>query len=140
MVESQTGVLFLCVANSARSQMAEGLARAVTPKDREIYSAGSAPTHLNPFAREVMQELGIDISSHRSKTIDEIPSDRIGMVITLCAEEVCPVFPGNVERFHWPFEDPAVAQGSDEEVRKEFRRIRDQIRTKIEDFFRNDSV
>ncbi len=140
MVESQTGVLFLCVANSARSQMAEGLARAVAPKGREIYSAGSAPTHLNPFAREVMQELGIDISSHRSKTIDEIPSDRIGTVITLCGEEVCPVFPENVERFDWPFEDPAAAKGSDEEVRKEFRRIRDQIRTKIEDFFRNDSV
>ena len=129
MVESRTGVLFLCVANSARSQMAEGLARAVAPKGREIYSAGSAPTHLNPFAREVMQELGIDISSHRSKAIDEIPSARIGTVITLCAEEVCPVFPGNVERFHWPFEDPAAAKGSDEEVRKEFRRIRDQIRT-----------
>ncbi len=120
--------------------MAEGLARAVAPKGREIYSAGSAPTHLNPFAREVMQELGIDISSHRSKAIDEISSDRIGTVITLCAEEVCPVFPGNVERLHWPFEDPAAAQGSDEEVRKDFRSIRDQIRTKIEDFFRNDSV
>ncbi len=140
MVESQTGVLFLCVANSARSQMAEGLARAVAAKGPEIYSAGSAPTHLNPFAREVMQELGIDISSHRSKTIDEIPSDRIGTVITLCAEEVCPVFPENVERFDWPFEDPATAKGSDEEVRKEFRRIRDQIRTKIQDFFRNGSV
>ncbi len=76
MVESQTGVLFLCVANSARSQMAEGLARAVAAKGREIYSAGSAPTRVNPFAQEVMQELGIDISSHRSKAIDEIP--RIG--------------------------------------------------------------
>jgi arsenate reductase len=140
MTESSTGVLFLCVANSARSQMAEGLARAVAPKGREIYSAGSAPTHLNPFAREVMLELGIDISSHRSKTIDEIPSDRIETVITLCGEEVCPVFPGKVERFHWPFEDPAAAKGRDKEVRKEFRRIRDQIRSKIEDFFRNDSV
>ncbi len=128
-MESQAGVLFLCVANSARSQMAEGLARAAAPKGREIYSAGSAPTHLNPFAREVMQELGIDISSHRSKAIDEISSERIGTVITLCAEEVCPVFPGNVERLHWPFEDPAAAQGSDEEVRKDFRSIRDQIRT-----------
>ncbi len=135
MADSPTGVLFLCVANSARSQMAEGLARAVAPKDREIYSAGSAPTHLNPFAREVMQELGIEISSHRSKAIDEIPSDRIGTVITLCAEEVCPVYPGNVQRFHWPFEDPAAATGSDEEIRQEFRRIRDQIRGKIGEFF-----
>ena len=135
MGESRAGVLFLCVANSARSQMAEGLARAVAPKDREIYSAGSAPTHLNPFAREVMQELGIEISSHRSKAIDEIPSDRIGTVITLCAEEVCPVYPGNVQRFHWPFEDPAAATGSDEEIRQEFRRIRDQIRGKIGEFF-----
>ena len=140
MVESQTGVLFLCVANSARSQMAEGLARAVAAKGREIYSAGSAPTRVNPFAQEVMQELGIDISSHRSKAIDEIPPDRIETVITLCGEEVCPVFPGNVERFHWPFEDPAAAKGSDEEVRQEFRRIRDKIRTKIEDFFKNGSV
>ncbi len=120
--------------------MAEGLARAVAPEEREIYSAGSAPTQLNPFAREVMQELGVDISSHRSKAIDEIPSHRIGTVITLCAEEVCPVFPGNVERFHWPFEDPAAAKGRDEEVREEFRRIRDQIRTQIEDFFKADSA
>ena len=135
MGESRAGVLFLCVANSARSQMAEGLARAVAPKDREIYSSGSAPTRLNPFAREVMQELGIEISSHRSKAIDEIPSDRIGTVITLCAEEVCPVYPGNVQRFHWPFEDPAAATGSDEEIRQEFRRIRDQIRGKIGEFF-----
>ena len=135
MVESPTGVLFLCVANSARSQMAEGLARSVAPKGREIYSAGSAPTHLNPFVREVMQELGIEISSHRSKAIDEIPPDRIGTVITLCAEEVCPVYPGNVQRFHWPFEDPAAATGSDEEIRQEFRRVRDQIRGKIGEFF-----
>ncbi len=140
MGESRAGVLFLCVANSARSPMAEGLARAVAPEEREIYSAGSAPTQLNPFAREVMQELGVDISSHRSKAIDEIPSHRIGTVITLCAEEVCPVFPGNVERFHWPFEDPAAAKGRDEEVREEFRRIRDQIRTQIEDFFKADSA
>ncbi len=82
-----------------------------------------------------MQELGIEISSHRSKAIDEIPSDRIGTVITLCAEEVCPVYPGNVQRFHWPFEDPAAATGSDEEIRQEFRRIRDQIRGKIGEFF-----
>ena len=140
MAESRKGVLFLCVANSARSQMAEGLARSVAPGDLEIYSAGSAPTRLNPFAREVMQELGIDISSNRSKAIEDIPSARIGTVITLCAEEVCPVFPGNVERFHWPFEDPASAEGSDEKVREEFRRVRDQIRTKIGDFFKTGSA
>lgn len=129
------GVLFLCVANSARSQMAEGLARAIAPEGFEIYSAGSAPSRLNPFAVDVMRELGIDISSHHSKSVDDVPADRIGTAITLCAEEVCPVFPGDVKRLAWPFEDPAAAKGSDEEVRQSFREIRDQIREKVRAFF-----
>ena len=112
MTEAKKGVLFLCVANSARSQMAEGLARAVAPRDVEIYSAGSAPAGVNPFAREVMQEVGIDISSQRSKSIEEIPAEHIGTVVTLCAEEVCPVFPGKVRRLEWPLQDPAAARGS----------------------------
>jgi arsenate reductase (thioredoxin) len=135
MTDSRKGVLFLCVANSARSQMAEGLARAVAPEGFEIYSAGSAPSRLNPFAVEVMRELGIDISSHRSKSVEDVPAERIGTAITLCDEEVCPVFPGNVKRLAWPFEDPAAAKGSDEEIRERFRQIRDQIRVKIQEFF-----
>jgi arsenate reductase len=136
MTEAKKGVLFLCVANSARSQMAEGFARAAAPKDVEIYSAGSAPAHVHPFARKVMQEVGIDISSHRSKSIAEIPAERIGTVVTLCAEEVCPVFPGKVQRLEWPFEDPAAARGSEEQIRGQFRRVRDGIRTKVEELFR----
>ncbi|HEX9726000.1 MAG TPA: arsenate reductase ArsC [Vicinamibacteria bacterium] len=135
MTESRKGILFLCVANSARSQMAEGLARAIAPEGLEIYSAGSAPSRLNPFAVDVMRELGIDISAHYSKSVDDVPADRIGTAITLCADEVCPVFPGNVKRLAWPFEDPAAARGSDEEVRERFRRVRDQIRAKVEELF-----
>jgi arsenate reductase len=130
------GVLFLCVANSARSQMAEGLARAIAPKDVEIFSAGSSPAQLNPYARQVMAEIGIDISSHYSKSVDDIPKERIDTAITLCAEEVCPVFPGEVRRLHWPHPDPAAAVASEEEVRESFRRVRDQIQEKIEKFFR----
>ena len=129
------GILFLCVANSARSQMAEGLARAIAPPGVAIYSAGSAPSRVNPFAQEVMREVGIDISSHRSKSVEEIPAERIDTVITLCAEEVCPVFPGRVRRFAWPFEDPAAAQGTDETIREQFRRVRDGIRDKVQEFF-----
>jgi arsenate reductase len=132
---SKKGILFLCVANSARSQMAEGLARAIAPEGLEIYSAGSAPSRLNPFAVDVMRELGIDISAHYSKSVDDVPAERIGTAITLCAEEVCPVFPGSVKRLAWPFEDPAATKGSDEEIRARFREIRDQIRAKIQELF-----
>ncbi len=125
------GILFLCVANSARSQMAEGLARALAPAGVEVFSAGSAPTVLNPHAVAVMHELGIDISHHCSKSLDEIPEDRIGTVITLCAEEACPVFLRPVRRLHWPIDDPAAARGSDEEVREAFRRARDEIRRRL---------
>ena len=134
------GILFLCVANSARSQMAEGLARAIAPKDVEIYSAGSSPTQVNPYAQQVLQEIGIDISSHRSKSVDDIPTERIGTVVTLCAEEVCPVFPGEVKRYHWPHPDPAAAVGSAEEVRESFRRVRNQIREKIAQLFEEEGL
>jgi len=135
MTEAEKGILFLCVANSARSQMAEGLARAIAPEGFEIHSAGSAPSRVNPFAVDVMRELGIDISSHHSKPVDEVPAERIGTAITLCAEEVCPVFPGDVKRLAWPFEDPAATKGSDEEIRERFRQVRDGIRAKVQDFF-----
>ena len=135
MGPSKKGILFLCVANSARSQMAEGLARAIAPAGTEIFSAGSAPSRLNPFAIDVMRELDIDISSQYSKSVDDVPRERIGTAITLCAEEVCPVFPGNVRRMAWPFEDPAAVQGSDEEIRERFREVRDRIRAKVQELF-----
>jgi arsenate reductase len=130
-----TGVLFLCVANSARSQMAEGFARTMAPPGVAIYSAGSAPGGLNQYAVRVMAELGIDITGQRSKSTDEIPKGEIGTVVTLCAEEVCPVFPGNVRRFHWPVQDPVAAAGADEEIIVGFRRVRDQIKSLVSKVF-----
>ncbi|MFQ5745411.1 MAG: arsenate reductase ArsC, partial [Acidobacteriota bacterium] len=129
------GILFLCVANSSRSQMAEGFARQMAPPGVEVFSAGSAPGTVNPHAIAMMREVGIDISGHRSKSVDEIPRERIGTVVTLCAEEVCPVFPGNARRLHWPLEDPAAATGPEEEVLTAFRRVRDQIRVALEQHF-----
>jgi len=129
------GILFLCVANSSRSQMAEGFARLLAPEGIQVYSAGSEPTRLNPLAVEAMKEAGVDISAHVSKSVDTIGKARIGTVITLCAEEVCPVFPGDVVRHHWPFEDPAAATGSHEQKLEAFRRVRDQIRGKLEAYF-----
>lgn len=128
-------LLFMCVANSSRSQMAEALARNMAPAGLEIMSAGSEPTRVNPFAVQAMADEGIDISDARSKSVDEIPQQRVKTVITLCAEEVCPVFPGQVERLHWPFEDPAAVEGSDEEKLASFRKVRDQIRERLEGYF-----
>lgn len=102
-----TTILFMCVANSARSQMAEGLARDMMGAGVTVLSAGSAPATVNPYAIEAMAELGIDISGHRSKSVDEIDPAAIDLVVTLCAEEVCPVLPGRVRRLHWPIADPA---------------------------------
>lgn len=132
---SPSGILFLCVANSSRSQMAEGLARRMAPPGVEVWSAGSEPTRLNPLAVAAMAETGIDISAQQSKSVDSIAKDRVGTVVTLCAEEVCPVFAGEVVRHHWPFEDPAAASGSPAEKLEAFRRVRDQIRRRLETFF-----
>lgn len=126
-------VLFLCVANSARSQMAEGLARALLGSRIEALSAGSRPSKVNPYAIEVMAEAGIDISGQRSKSVDEIDAAAVDLVITLCAEEVCPILPGKVSRLHWPMPDPASSESgiSAEEMRSRFRAARDQIRERI---------
>ena len=99
-------ILFLCVANSARSQMAEGLARAMAPDGYRFLSAGSAPGGLNPLAVAALREDGVDISHHHAKGLDAIPLDEVDTIVTLCAEEVCPVVPGNVQRLHWPLPDP----------------------------------
>ena len=131
----RSGLLFLCVANSSRSQMAEGFARIMAPVGTEVHSAGSSPTHVNPYALQAMKEVGIDLSSHHSKSIDEIDPTRIKTVITLCAEEICPVFPHDVVRFHWPLEDPVDPSQPEHAQLAIFRRVRDQIRTKLEMYF-----
>ena len=129
------GILFLCVANSARSQMAEGIARSLAPPDVKIMSAGSRPASVRPEAAAVLQEIGIDISSHRSKSVAEIPVRDIDTVVTLCAEEQCPVFPGNVNRLHWELPDPAPVGRSEAARLDAFRQIRDELRRRIAALF-----
>lgn len=127
-------ILFLCVANSARSQMAEGLARSLLGSRHNIQSAGSAPSFVNPWAIKAMAEIGIDISAHHSKSVDSIDVSGIDLIVTLCAEEVCPVVPGRVHRLHWPIPDPATNEPgiSDEAMLERFRRARDEIRQKLD--------
>lgn len=122
-------LLFLCVANSARSQMAEGLARAFHGDTVSVQSAGSYPSHVHPFAVAVLAELGIDISGARSKSADTIDPATVDTVITLCADEVCPVYLGKAERIHWPFPDPAAA--GDGDALRGFRTVRDGIRERL---------
>jgi arsenate reductase len=126
-------LLFLCVANSARSQMAEGLARALLPSSVSVQSAGSAPSRVNPVALEVMGELGIDLATYRSKSVADIDPASVDVVITLCAEEVCPAFLGQAERLHWPFPDPATEDPAvgPEELRSRFRAARDALAGRI---------
>ncbi|MCC6332674.1 MAG: GNAT family N-acetyltransferase [Myxococcales bacterium] len=130
---SGRGVLFLCVANSARSQMAEGLARQLFGDRFPVASAGSAPSRVNPFSVEVMREVGVDVSAHRSKSVEEIDAATVGTVITLCAGEVCPVLLGRARRLHWPIADPASKDTSlsDDELRARFRAARDLIQAKL---------
>lgn len=127
-------ILFLCVANSARSQMAEGLARAMFGDEVEVASAGSAPTRVNPYAIEAMAEIGIDISQQRSKSIEEVEPASFDRIITLCGEESCPVLPLAVEKLHWPIDDPASDDPSigPEEMRRRFARARDEIKARLE--------
>jgi arsenate reductase len=123
-------VLFMCVANSARSQMAEGVARSLAPAGVEIYSAGSEPSQVNPFALRALAEIGIDGSGQRSKGTDDIDFE-VEAVITLCAEEVCPAWLGTALRSHWPLPDPAAAMGSDEDVLSSFRSVRREIERRL---------
>lgn len=127
-------ILFLCVANSARSQMAEGLARQLFGKHADVMSAGSMPRQVNSHAIAAMSEIGVDISRHQSKSVDTIDPATIDMVVTLCAEEVCPILPGKVKRLHWPIADPATATGdqSADAIQTRFRTARDQIKTRLE--------
>jgi arsenate reductase len=130
-------ILFMCVANSARSQLAEGLARKAFP-DAEIQSAGSQPGKLNPFAVAVMKEVGIDISRHYSKSPDDLSPGflaTLDYVITLCAEEVCPVLISKAKKLHWPLPDPAAKEPiAEDEALKRFRVARDSISEKLKQF------
>lgn len=127
-------ILFLCVANSARSQMAEGLARDLFGDGVRVQSAGSSPSRVNPFAIDAMAELDIDLRGHSSKSVDSIDPQSVDLVITLCAEEVCPVFLSRAPRMHWPLQDPDRKHEalSDEERLQYFRATRDQIRKRLE--------
>ena len=127
-------ILFLCVANSARSQMAEGLARHVFGASVRVQSAGSEPSRVNPFATKAMAELGIDLATHSSKSVQTIEPESVDLVITLCAQEVCPVFLSRAPRMHWPLEDPDRKHEdlTDEERLQHFRVARDQIRARLE--------
>jgi arsenate reductase len=123
-------VLFICTHNAARSQMAEGLLRSLAGDRYEVFSAGTEPSTVHPYAVRVMAEIGMDISLHRSKNVDEFASHPIDMVITVCdhAKETCPVFSGGVQKIHQSFEDPSKLNGSEEEILAGFRRIRDEIK------------
>jgi arsenate reductase len=124
-------ILILCTGNSCRSQMAEGFLRATAGDILEVQSAGSSPAgYVNPFAIQAMQELGIDISGHHSKHLNEFLQQNVETVITVCgnAGQACPLFPGQVNRHHWGLDDPAHAVGTDEERLKKFRQARDEIK------------
>lgn len=126
-------ILFLCVANSARSQMAEGLARKLFGARVAVESAGSEPSTVNPYAIEVMREVGVDLTTHRSTSVQTVDPATVATVITLCAEEVCPAFLGQVRRLHWPIADPASPDPSipREEMLARFRAARDQIQGRL---------
>ena len=128
-------VLILCTGNSCRSHMAEGILRAVAGDLLEVHSAGSNPAgYVHPQAIEALREIGLDIAGHTSKHMNEFLDREIDTVITVCgnADQACPVFPGQAHRHHWPFDDPAHAEGTEEEIAAEFRRGRDEIRRVFE--------
>lgn len=131
-------VLFLCTANSSRSQMAEALVNHFMGDRIDAYSAGTEATYVNPNAIEVMKELGVDISKHRSKNLSEFDGQSFDYVITLCgdANETCPLYIGGTKKMHIGFDDPAKATGKQDQIMQEFRRIRDEIKERLIEFFR----
>ncbi|MFC1654774.1 arsenate reductase ArsC [Myxococcota bacterium] len=130
MPDQPRHILFLCVHNSARSQMAEGIARSLAPDSVKVSSAGSQPTRVQPLAVQALQEIGIDISGQRVKGLDAIDNESVDLVITLCDDQVCPYFPGRVEQFHWPLDDPAAADNLDA-----YRRTRDELIERLKRLF-----
>ncbi len=137
MPSSKPKVLFLCTGNSARSQMAEGYLRHVAGDHFEAMSAGIEPKGLNPLAVEAMNEIGIDISRHKSKDVVKLLGQHIPYVVTVCdnAKERCPIFPRSYKFIDWSFDDPADAQGSHDEKLAVFRRVRDEIARRIDEEF-----
>jgi len=129
------GILFLCVANSARSQIAEGIARALAPAGTKVWSAGSRPTSVRPEAIAVLNEIGIDISHHRAKDVAAIPAAEVDTVITLCGEQECPLFLGKARRLHWGLPDPAAVITSESERLDAFRKTRNELRRRLETLF-----
>ncbi len=131
MMPNKPRVLILCTGNSCRSHMAEGILRATAGDLLEVGSAGSNPAgYVHPQAIAALAEIGIDISGHTSKHMNEFLGREVETVITVCgnADQACPVFPGQVNRHHWPFDDPAHATGTAEEIAAQFRRVRDELR------------
>ena len=127
-------ILILCTGNSCRSHLAEGILRVAVEDAVEVASAGSNPVgYVHPVAVEVMHEIGIDIRGHTSKHLNEFLERDVQTVITVCGnvDQACPMFPGQAEKHHWPFEDPAKAEGTEEEIRGVFRRVRDEIGDKF---------
>jgi arsenate reductase (thioredoxin) len=130
-------ILFMCVANSARSQLSEGLARDLFKENAKIESAGSEPKTVNLFAAKALNEIGIDISTHHSKTVDDLPPEfiaELNFIITLCAEEVCPILISKAQKLHWPLPDPAGQPGDEEAQMKRFRETRDEIKRRLIEF------
>ena len=133
-------ILFMCVANSARSQLAEGIAKHLFGNKAEIQSAGSQPSKVNPFAIKALSESGIDISKHYSKSVDDLSPGflaTLDYVITLCAEEVCPILVSKAKKLHWPLLDPAGKGGTDEEQLTRFQTTRDEVKRRLEQFGRD---
>lgn len=131
-------VLILCTANSARSQMGEGILRSLAGDALEVVSAGTSPSIVNPYAIRAMAEMGLDISGHRSKHLNEFINEEFDYVITVCdqAAETCPTFPGPAKRIHFSFPDPAATEGEEEATLALFRAVRDAIREQLERWFK----
>ena len=129
-------ILFLCVANSGRSQMAEGIAKQLLGDQGLIQSAGSKPATVNPYSIKVLKEISIDISKHYSKSVTDIDPATVDTVITLCAEEECPVFLGKAERLHWPLPDPGKGATTYDEKLQSFRSVRDEIQRRLKEYLK----
>jgi arsenate reductase (thioredoxin) len=136
--ETMKRILVLCTGNSARSQMGEGLFRQESRGRFHVESAGTKPSLVRPEAIAAMREIGIDISDHRSKSVDEFAGQQFDYVVTVCdnARDNCPVFPAGTKRLHWSFEDPAAVQGGEPERLAAFRQVRDQIHESVRSFFK----
>jgi arsenate reductase len=135
MPQTKPIVLILCTGNSCRSHIAEGILRTAAGDILDVRSAGSNPAgYVHPTAIKVMEEIGIDISQHHSKHLNEFLNQEVETVITVCgnADQACPVFPGNPNRHHWPFDDPAKTEGSEKEILQAFRQVRDEIKKSFE--------